>query len=365
MIRSAIFFKGGHVRASLIVGSLILVLTSVERATGLEDVPTQPIDLAASSDITRDVSPDSPFRILVINVAPGGQYSYEIRRVVHSIEPLELLRTQAEHSPCPQLDSALEALQSADLKEEKVDAAAQEVRKQLSECTNDEILTDAKAALARTTVDLGKTSASRGEKIVVTIRRGPRAWTATFDAGKRGEWQGSYGFIYSPSDDERYFTKAAGEGKFQITREQDRGGLKFMPMGFYSWFPASRENHDFAVGGTGGLGFQDDRPAVALGLTVIFNRNLALMGGVLVRSVQRLNGQYDVDALPEVGENLTEAQLHVSTYRPTGFIGVSFRFGESPFGKGDGGSSKPKEPAKAPEKSKEKEKANEEGSTKK
>jgi hypothetical protein len=338
-------------RMGLFASGAVLLSLFVATAEAQEGVPVQVIDLAGPGEATRDVVPDGLFRILVVNVAPGRVYSYEIRRVVHPIEPLQLTKVQKAAPSCSPLETALGELQAPDLDEEKVSAVSAKVRRAISDCTDQDLRDLAEGALRRTELDLGTTAAARGEKIVVTVRREKRSWTATFDAGKRGEWQSSYGFIYSPPDDEKYFAKAAGDGKFQITREQDRGGYRFTPMAFYSWFPASRANRDLAVGATGGLGFQGDKPSVALGLTAIFNRNLSLVGGVLVRSVQRLSGQYDASALPQVGENLTEAQLHTSVYRATGFVGVTFRLGENPFAKGDSGA-KPKE--KAEEKPKEK-----------
>jgi hypothetical protein len=338
-------------RKGLFASWAALLSLFVAAAEAQEAVPVQVIDLAGAGEATRDVVPDGTFRIRVINMAPGRDYSYEIRRVVHPIEPLQLLKVQKAAPACSPLESALGELQAPDLAEEKVAVVSEKVRRAIPDCPDQDLRDLAQAALRRTELDLGSTAAARGEKIVVTIRRDKRSWTATFDAGKRGEWQSSYGFVYSPPGDERYFSKAVGDGKFQITREQDRGGYRFTPMAFYSWFPASRANRDLALGATGGLGFQGDKPSVALGATVIFNRNLSVVGGVLVRSVQRLNGQYDANALPEVGENLTEAQLHTSIYRATGFVGVTFRFGENPFAKGDSGA-KPKE--KAEEKPKEK-----------
>jgi hypothetical protein len=317
-------------------------LASLGSAEAQQPPPVRTINLAGVSDVTEDVVPDSVFRIRVINVAPGRRYSYEIRRVVHPVDPLELIGVQKATGPCEALKDAVGELQAPDLAEEAVAAAVTKVENAIPACNDQDLRDLAKQALARTEVDLGVTSVARGEKVVVTIRRDKRSWIATFDGGKRGEWQGSYGFIYSPPGDELYFTKAAGEGKFQITPQQDRGGYKFTPMAFYSWLPASRANSDFALGVTGGLGFQNDRPSVAFGVAAIFNRNLSLVGGVLVRSVLRLNGQYDVNALPEVGENLTEAQLHTNTYRPTGFVGITFRFNENPFSNGGDGD-KPKD----------------------
>ena len=86
------------------------------------------IDLAGPGEATRDVVPDLAFRILVVNLAPGRDYSYEIRRVIHPIEPLQLIKVQKADPSCGALEMALGELQAKDLAEEKVPAASEKVR---------------------------------------------------------------------------------------------------------------------------------------------------------------------------------------------------------------------------------------------
>jgi hypothetical protein len=190
-------------------------------------------------------------------------------------------------------------------------------------------------AIGHTEYYVGSFTQQRVEFLVVTIQRPDgdqtRTWSLTLDAGPRGKWEATYGFVFAPDDDEKYFSAATDDGKFKVTNEQDRGGLAFVPAVFYTWFPASRDNRSLSFGLSAGLGFDTSNPVVLLGGSATFNRNVSLVAGAMVRKVTRLNGQYDPDHLPIVSENLTADQLQTSVFRPTYFVSLSFRFDSAPF----------------------------------
>lgn len=312
------------------------------------EAPTQPIDLAGSAKITRAVAPDTAYRLIIRNVAPGRKYEYEIRRVVHGIDPMPKLTTvfAGGQDSCNSLTEALGHLQDEKLEEEDVATKAAAVERALAGCLNQDLIAAAKKIVSRTTVELGLTAVRRGETVVATVSRPGRSWTTTLDGGRRGEWLGSYGFVYSPPGGEQYAAKAIDGGRFQVTKLQDVKGWTFTPLAFYSWMPASMANSSFGVGLTGGLGFKNDRPAVTAGASLFYNRNLTFVGGVLIRSVSQLNREYDPNALPIVGENLSDDQLHSWGYRATVFVGVAFRFSENPFSTPGNGSAGKTEGAK-------------------
>jgi hypothetical protein len=272
------------------------------------------------------------------DLIPSAEYSFEIRKKSHEIPPFELkgpLRIAEEAKKCEGLEEALAALDAVD-DEGKVSRHAERVRTAIKAA--DPIacamkLADAHAALEATHRVVGDFTLERGEFLAVTVKRklpSEKTWTAVFDAGPRGSWQASYAFAFLSGDDRHYFTKAVDGGKFQVSEEQDRGGLSFAPLVFYSWFPAKTTNRALSLGLAGGLGFEGTDPVVALGVNLSFNQNLGLVAGGAMRRVSRLSGRYDENDLPILEENLDSSQLETKVYRPAAFIALTFRFGSEP-----------------------------------
>jgi hypothetical protein len=175
-----------------------------------------------------------------------------------------------------------------------------------------------------------------GQALEVTITRTgadgkPLIWKKTFDAGDRGEWRTSYGFTFLPNEDERWFAKAGSEAnKFTITQEAQRRRFDFAPSIFFTWVPGWKLSQNLDLGPTGGLGFDLSAPVVFAGLSVLWNENIALVGGAVVHQRTRLDGVYQPGQT--IAENLAADKLTEKTYHLNGFFGLAFRFGSKPKG---------------------------------
>jgi len=138
-----------------------------------------------------------------------------------------------------------------------------------------------------------------------------------------------------PDENKRFFTMAAEDGQtYTITEKEDRRDLEFVPSVFYSWMPWKWRNRNFSGSVTGGLGFDSSNPVVFLGVSGTFNRNVSLLGGVAVRQQTELLGEYSENQV--LMQDLSDDSLTEETYKPSWFLGVSFRFGKSPFAKSKG-----------------------------
>lgn len=163
-----------------------------------------------------------------VHLLPSKRYSFRDQIKQHVIPPLELKGVMSARGACAELAVTLGELNAAD-DEGKVPVrlARMGAALQAAGTCDALLLAEVDAARRRTEHTVGDYTLSRGEILEVTVTRPDdptKTWTATFDAGPRGDWQASYGFAFAPNDDELYFSRAAGEGKFQVTREEDRGG---------------------------------------------------------------------------------------------------------------------------------------------
>jgi hypothetical protein len=60
-----------------------------------------------------------------------------------------------------------------------------------------------------------------------------------------------------------------------------------------------------------------------------YNWNINLTAGLAVIQESRLNGKYSVNQ--EIADNLTPDQLQKTVFRPSWFVGATFRFWSNPF----------------------------------
>ena len=69
------------------------------------------------------------------------------------------------------------------------------------------------------------------------------------------------------------------------------------------------------------------------GVSLSYNQNISVIGGVAVSGRQRSISRYTPGQ--EVGENLNDDQLHELDYRVAPFVAVTVRFDRNPFKKDD------------------------------
>jgi hypothetical protein len=286
---------------------------------------------------------------------PGHTYQWIVEQRVVVIPPMSIFPSvggvaAAAESPCEALKAALTEAAFAKIDEPSVarylreeEAFGEEKHLDQSNCPDGVAALSAAKEYAAP-VPIYSDAVPRGHELYVTVERLTdagaidRTWTYVLTTGSRGSWRATYGFSFTPDDDERFFTQSVGtptENRFKIMQEHDRADGVFIPALFYTWLPTAHENSTWSPGITGGLGFQGipggPDPVVFLGPSLSYNQNLMVTGGVVVRKFLRLNGKYQPG--DEVSENLTAEQLQESTYRPQWFVALTFRFDTNPFSK--------------------------------
>ena len=109
-----------------------------------------------------------------------------------------------------------------------------------------------------------------GEELVVSVTRTQgrtKKWELVLTTGPRGKWMTTYGFATYANRDLKFFAQSNGAGTFTVTPEAapDTWDLKLVPSIFFTWLPSAKENKDFSLGLSGGLGVKDDAPVVCEG----------------------------------------------------------------------------------------------------
>jgi hypothetical protein len=324
-------------------GFWVSALVGLSGSAGLAFAQPLEVNLAKLTAGTPDTVTVSPGRdrvVIVKNRIPGKAYTVTVRERPIPIPALSLTPFKADKdrdTDCDALDGALKKLNGA-TEEASVPDLVDQVAKMKAKIKPDacsELVADAERQIKATRSELDERfSIVAGIELVVTVERDQNGkslkWEKVFSGGPRGEWLISYGFTFLPDDDERWFSKATDNPKeFAITEKAERQKFDFAPSVFFTWLPTSQANRNFNYGPTAGLGFDLSTPVVFLGGSVGWNQNIAFVGGLVAHQVERLSGEYNPNQI--IGENLSSDKLVERTYAATYFLGLSFRFGSSPF----------------------------------
>ncbi len=286
------------------------------------------------------VSPGTTGVVAVTSKLPTRKYTVTTRVRVIPVPPLTSpfkATTATGDDLCVEGDTAaiVERALAALTAENDVAPKIDELRALAAACATspDRIIEIVNAAARRLTVqELSSITLSAGQELEVRVlREDNQLWTVVFSAGPRGTWHTLYGFMFTPNFDEEYSTVAEGS-QFRVTPQfTSRLDLKFLPAVFWSWMPASRENRSLNWSWTGGLAFDQARPAVFGGWSFAYNHNLALVMGGVFHQQKRLDANYNPEALPLVASALTPEQLSRQPFRFNAFVGLAFKFSSSPF----------------------------------
>lgn len=281
---------------------------------------------------------------------PGRQYRVEVRREVVPVRELDLEPVPTPGpaaGDCPVGEDMHNALLGTET-EEQVREAIRDLRRRHSEggCP-DRTLAEIVAEAAVTEMHVGEFALRRGERLRVDVTRlatdttSGRVWEFVLTTGSRGEWLVHYGFTFSTfflNEDPGFFSRVnsdTAEGGFVVTEEERHTkDLDLAPSVLFTWAPASTRLDDLALGLTAGLGYKPDDPQLFAGPSLRIAENLLFTAGVLIHQVRRLDGQFEEGQI--VRENLDEDALTERVFRPNLYFGLGFRFGQSPFGGGNG-----------------------------
>jgi hypothetical protein len=271
---------------------------------------------------------DSTVTVKVMNLLPKGVYTVKIDVVPFSIPVLDLSSLQMPliASTCVTDAKNLTAAINQATDEKGVAAARKPFEKSACKEVQDVLATLDWTSQA---IDVDE---SDSVHVVVTrkVDKGDDlVWDVTFTGRSPGEFQAAYGFAFIPSGDRTYTAVKDGD-QFKITRDHDRSTADYVPVVFFQWIPRkSHEQNVWPPQPTAGIGFDRDNISVFAGATAVFHRNVGIALGVAMTKQQRLNGQYNEG--DTVKDALTSTQLQKTTYAPSVFVALTFRFGSQPF----------------------------------
>lgn len=303
------------------------------------------LDLAKAAPQEESSFPTGPVEVLLLNCIPEATYatSWAVQRqpIAQLTLPQQTVAPAqagalAAADACTELDQAItELIASAD--ESQVAARAAVVREKRAQCADPELGSEAERVLQSTQRRITLPVAlGRGDRGTLTITRVSKAgesktWTRVLDAPALGRWLNSFGFNFVANDDEEFAaqTVTGQQNQFRITSDEDREDYDFRPAVFFTWVPGGWDWTPASLGITGGLDFENGNVAVFLGPSLFFGDNLHLALGAAIHQVRRLRGEYDEGQI--LATQVAADQLTETTYRPSLFAGIGFRFDRSPF----------------------------------
>jgi hypothetical protein len=334
---------------------VILVATTAPAAT---------LDLSqpSGSSLKEQAAAGQKFTVDIINMVPGTAYqvSFQIEPVIPPVLPsgndaakMKIMMTTGRAADCASvLTDYPDSLKSATT-EKLVAAANRDARDKLDKvgnCTAGDKL-QLEALIAQYTTHSHSFSLGEGEELTVTVSRDAdkdkKPWTLVVSTGSAGSFFAMYGFNFMQANDDRFFLKPkeivttpantatnTPEQKatvYTITKQHNRLRQVFSPAVMFTWSSRARllgKVSSWSPVPIAGLGFDGSDPNVFAGVAFIYHTNLALNVGVGMTKVKKLVGSLTPNT--DVKDQLTDAQLYESTYKPRLFFGVSFRFGENP-----------------------------------
>jgi hypothetical protein len=302
------------------------------------------VDLASQNPgetMTLPVAAGSIVSIVISNRIPGRHYDVTVIKRVIPIEPLSFPKSTERGVPeqaCIDLIAATKDLfQASD--EKAASETAGKIEKLLpgldpTKCPD---VANAQKALAEMNHAVsGQYLVGAGEELEITVERKNAqgnilSWKVIQSAGDRGKFFTSYGFLFIPTAEKEFFSKTTGTASdFVITRKADRKNFDFAPSVLFTWLStADQASPRPLVRPTLGLGFDLSTPVVFAGVSLTYNINLALVGGVVMHQQRHLSGEFNEGQT--IHENLSSEKLTSTTYKPNWFFGVAFRFDTAPF----------------------------------
>lgn len=285
--------------------------------------------------------------VILKNKLPGGNYSISVEVEDVVLEPFPV-NTLSKEPPnklyqtegCPGLKSIVEYIRQLD-SEVELPAKRAELAALLIPANG--TCSDYGVAVNMDTTFDSKyviKDLKKSQILKITVKRTNKAgkaleWVRTYKTPARGKWLTSYSFNFVTQafgKERLFFAKNIGMDSFQITQENNRKWVDFVPGVTFTWLPASGLGRDLGVGFSGGVGFDLEKPVVFFGLSFVYNQNLSLTLGAAAYRVKDLNGKYREGDI--IRENLSPDQLMIEPYRVNPFISLSLRFDKNPFALG-------------------------------
>lgn len=332
-----------NLRLCVRVVVVVLCVASAPRSARAQDLEFSLAGRAPASTTSVSADPGS-YALKIGGLLPAREYTISIQHHVIAIPPIPVQsipffkastpQESATAAACPELRAAAKALADA-TQEAQVPGLTASVQAALDAGCADAAATSAARALIGGTSTTRVIQVNAGEETVVEVQRGgidsdaAVAWTLVLKGPARGQWNTTYGVAIARDGNQRFFTSAAADGKFTVTRERRHKSAALVPAVYFSWMSAAAERGNWAFSPTVGFGATNDAPALLLGWSATFNRNLSLTGGGAFLRETRLNGRYSEGQV--ISENLGPDQVHEKVWTPAWTFGITIRFASNPF----------------------------------
>ena len=350
---------------------ILLFLTNFESKSD-DNIKIIEIDLAKiDEDIIYDISPEvnqaNYFQIKLINALPSMKYNIRTGEKVERLGAFKL-NINVDAKGCEELFEAEKFNLFYEIDEKIIRLIKQKFKENLNEyCESEQLRKDFLDSITYFTERNVFTSGidwKKGDIIDIRIVREPskddekeHIWNVALKPNGEKEakiseatvespvnsnsghnhvneiysndfWSFSYGFAFPImfSDDDYFYVKQNDSllDKFEIKKRSDNQYIRFIPSLFMHWNPDLGDGIEWSYSVTGGVGFNLESPIVFAGGSVIYHSKLNFNFGLVVHTVNRLNGKYSTGDL--VNDILDFWQLHEEHYRMNPFMGVSFKF---------------------------------------
>lgn len=167
-----------------------------------------------------------------------------------------------------------------------------------------------------------------GETLTITVHYRNTANKLAITV-KPTEWITHVGFSFLNSRNREYYSKEVpgsngAASHYVITPQQNQSSIDYAATVMFT-YPLSYLGAGIQLGSTAGLAADNTTIAALAGLSLIFNTNVSLTGGVLAKQFDGLNGRYTVGQ--DLGTTAVDSsQLVSKEYRTSYFITLGFKF---------------------------------------
>jgi hypothetical protein len=330
-----------------VLARAVSVAVTVSTAAVATAADEKVLDLSHLGQRQEQVRPGT-YHLKIRNRAPRVAYVISVGLEPRYLEPLDAGVLERAPAPAPNpncgpLEEAVNRLTSLTLKETDVPATVAAVEHQLKALGKvcPEYVSSALAALRMTTEDLGTRDLPPDHILTLTVKRQDEApggaadqkdtvtWTLALETAPPGRWYATFGFSFAWDRDQRYYSKAAEDGTFTVVKEPAPTGPAYIPTVYFGWISASQIGRQWQHSPVGGIGFDQNNPAIFAGYSLTFRQNLSLIGAVGAAKFKDLAGTYrEGQSLEEL---LQPDSLMRDRYDWTAAVALAFRFGANPF----------------------------------
>jgi hypothetical protein len=293
-------------------------------------------------------------KIILINAFLQQQYTVSIEEEVIVPPPLSLIGEidmdlKTEKASCPEISNSwnqvTELLNSTDVDKTEMEISGsiktlKAVWEQYKDDCSDPAITGAVLEILngphREVALPVPLKIESGKNYKIIISRGDVKWICKLNGRKKGSWEFSYGFLFSPKGFEpsRYYLNQTDAESYIITPQRGYKAvdLRFTPMVFYNYFFESKRNKNWNHSFNGGIGYNTESAFVSLGYGGTYNHNIGFSTGIVFYEQEQLMGHYHAGKV--LTTNLEPNQLHEKAFfRPNFYVAFMLRLGKNPFEK--------------------------------